>query len=138
ERRGDHVTLAAPGGTDAYDTHPLHRRRDRLRDRHHHRPRPRRGRLAEPRRPECLDRARGFPRCDGATRHHHRLATATLGAWSVLVTVGIFSGATQRWVTFAAAAAVTGLALAGQALEASGVVARRMPHLRRAAAPKAA
>ena len=66
------------------------------------------------------------------------LATTVLGAWSILVTVGIFSGSTQRWITFAAAAAVTGLALAGKTLEESGVVARRMPRLRRAAAPKAA
>jgi len=66
------------------------------------------------------------------------LATSILGSWSVLVTAGIFSGATQRWLTFAAAAAVTGLALAGQALEESGVLRRRMPQLRRAAAPKAA
>jgi peptidoglycan/LPS O-acetylase OafA/YrhL len=63
------------------------------------------------------------------------LAVTTLGAWSVLVTVGIFSGGTQRWVTFAAAAAVTALALAGSAIEESGV-ARRMPRLR--TAPKAA
>jgi hypothetical protein len=65
------------------------------------------------------------------------VATTALGAWSVLVTVGIFSGSTQRWVTFAAAAAVTALALAGQALEESGVLMRRMPRLR-AAASKAA
>jgi len=66
------------------------------------------------------------------------LATVVLGSWSILVTVGIFSGSTQRWITFAAAAAVAGLALAGQALEESGVIGRRMPRLRRAAAPKAA
>jgi hypothetical protein len=66
------------------------------------------------------------------------LATAAIGAWSILVTVGIFSDGTQRWVTFAAAAAVTGLAVAAQALEESGVLGRRVPQLRRAAAPKAA
>jgi hypothetical protein len=65
-------------------------------------------------------------------------AIIALGAWSILVTVGIFSGSTQRWLTFAAAAAVAGLALVGQAIEDSGVLARRMPRLRRAAAPKAA
>jgi hypothetical protein len=65
-------------------------------------------------------------------------ATTVLGAWSILVTVGIFAGPTQRWLTFAAAAAVTGLALAGQVLEESGVLARPMPRLRRAAAAKAA
>ena len=64
------------------------------------------------------------------------VATTALGAWSILVTVGIFSGSTQRWLTFAAAAAVAGLALAGQAIEESGVLRRRTPHLRRA--PEAA
>ena len=66
------------------------------------------------------------------------LATTVLGAWSVLVTVGIFSGDTQRWITFAAAAAVTALALTGQVLEESGAFVRRMPQLRRAGAAKAA
>ena len=60
------------------------------------------------------------------------VATTALGAWSILVTVGIFSGSTQRWLTFAAAAAVVGLALAGQAIEESRVL-RRKPHLRSAA-----
>jgi hypothetical protein len=39
------------------------------------------------------------------------LATTAIGAWTILVTAGIFAGATQRWVTFAAACAVTGIAL---------------------------
>jgi hypothetical protein len=29
----------------------------------------------------------------------------SIGAWTFLVTVGVFSGETQRWVTFASAAA---------------------------------
>jgi hypothetical protein len=65
-------------------------------------------------------------------------ATIGLGAWSILVTAGIFSGSTQRWLTFAAAAAITVLAVAGQTLEEAGVLRRRMPQLRRAAAAKAA
>ena len=39
--------------------------------------------------------------------------TVVLGAWSILVTAGIFSGATQRWLDFAA----------GAAFAAAGVVA---------------
>jgi hypothetical protein len=39
--------------------------------------------------------------------------SALIGAWTILVTAGIFSGATQRWLTFAGAAAITGLALLG-------------------------
>ena len=65
------------------------------------------------------------------------LAATLLGAWSILVTVGLFSGGTQRWLTFAAAAAIAALAVTGQAFEESGVT-RRMPRLRRAAAAKAA
>jgi hypothetical protein len=40
------------------------------------------------------------------------LGTALVGAWSILVTIGIFSGTTQRWLDFAAGAvfAVAGLA----------------------------
>src|SRR3954470_6818419 len=34
--------------------------------------------------------------------------TAVIGAWSVLVTAGVFAGATQRWLTFAAGCAVAG------------------------------
>jgi hypothetical protein len=47
------------------------------------------------------------------------LGTSVLGAWSILVTLGIFSGATQRWLDFAAGAA---FAVAG--LVASALVAR--------------
>jgi hypothetical protein len=39
------------------------------------------------------------------------VATTAIGAWTVLVTAGVFGGATQRWLTFAAACAVAGLAL---------------------------
>src|SRR3954447_18336490 len=39
------------------------------------------------------------------------VAVTAIGAWTVLVTAGIFSGATQRWVTFAAGCAVAGIAL---------------------------
>jgi hypothetical protein len=48
------------------------------------------------------------------------LGTAVVGAWSILVTIGIFSGATQRWLDFAAggAFAVAGLA-AGALVERS-------------------
>jgi hypothetical protein len=46
-------------------------------------------------------------------------STAVLGAWSILVTVGIFSGATQRWLDFAAGAA---FAVAG--VVAGALVAR--------------
>ena len=66
------------------------------------------------------------------------VASVVLGAWTILVTLGIFSGATQRWLTFAAAAAVTAIALAGQVVEESGILARPMPRLRRAAPAKAA
>jgi hypothetical protein len=47
------------------------------------------------------------------------VATVVVGAWSILVTAGIFSGATQRWLDFAAGAA---FALAG--VVAGSVVAR--------------
>jgi hypothetical protein len=46
-------------------------------------------------------------------------STAVLGVWSILVTVGIFSGATQRWLDFAAG---TAFAVAGVA--AGALVAR--------------
>jgi hypothetical protein len=46
-------------------------------------------------------------------------STAVVGAWSILVTVGIFSGATQRWLDFAAGAA---FAVAG--VVAGALVAR--------------
>jgi hypothetical protein len=44
------------------------------------------------------------------------LGTAVLGAWSILVTLGIFSGSTQRWLDFAAGAAFAAAGLAAGAL----------------------
>lgn len=48
------------------------------------------------------------------------LGTALVGVWSILVTLGIFTGTTQRWLDFAAGAvfAVAGLA-AGALIERS-------------------
>jgi hypothetical protein len=43
-------------------------------------------------------------------------ATAVVGAWSILVTLGIFSGATQRWLDFAAGAAFAAAGLVAGAL----------------------
>jgi hypothetical protein len=60
------------------------------------------------------------------------------GAWMVLVTIGIFGGATQRWITFAAAAGVVGLTLIAQSTEAGRVLASRAPRLRDAADARAA
>jgi hypothetical protein len=60
------------------------------------------------------------------------------GAWMVLVTIGIFAGGTQRWITFAAAAGMVGLTLLAQAAEASGMLERRAPRLRDAADARAA
>ena len=49
-----------------------------------------------------------------SVRHRAVAGVYTLiSAWTLLVTIGIFSGATQRWLTFAGAVAVTGLALLG-------------------------
>jgi hypothetical protein len=44
------------------------------------------------------------------------LGTALVGAWSILVTVGIFSGTTQRWLDFAAGAVFAASGLAAGAL----------------------
>jgi hypothetical protein len=44
------------------------------------------------------------------------LGTTVVGAWSILVTLGIFSGATQRWLDFAAGAAFAAAGLAAGAL----------------------
>jgi hypothetical protein len=44
------------------------------------------------------------------------LGTALVGAWSILVTLGIFSGTTQRWLDFAAGAAFAAAGLAAGAL----------------------
>ena len=39
------------------------------------------------------------------------LTTTAVGAWTILVTAGIFAGSTQRWLTFAAGCAVASLAV---------------------------
>jgi len=44
------------------------------------------------------------------------LGTAVVGVWSILVTLGIFSGATQRWLDFAAGVAFAAAGLAAGAL----------------------
>ena len=44
------------------------------------------------------------------------VGTAVIGAWSILVTAGIFSGTTQRWLDFAAGAAFAAAGLATGAL----------------------
>ena len=46
------------------------------------------------------------------------LGTTVVGAWSILVTLGIFSGATQRWLDFAAGVAFAAAGLVGGALVA--------------------
>jgi hypothetical protein len=53
--------------------------------------------------------------------HRRRLvalgaATAAVGAWTILVTLGIFSGATQEWLVFASGAAIAAAGLAGTTL----------------------
>jgi hypothetical protein len=47
------------------------------------------------------------------------LGTAVVGAWSILVTLGIFSGSTQRWLDFAA-----GVAFAAAGLTAGALIER--------------
>jgi hypothetical protein len=48
------------------------------------------------------------------------LASTIVGAWTILVALGIFSGAAQRWLDFAGGAAVAGVAsVAGAINEAS-------------------
>ena len=44
------------------------------------------------------------------------VGTAVVGAWSILVTAGIFSGATQRWLDFAAGVAFAAAGVAAGAL----------------------
>ena len=63
------------------------------------------------------------------TRSERGLALATylIGAWTILVTAGIFSGAPQRWLTFASAVAIVGLSVAGQV---AGLLASERPAVR--------
>jgi hypothetical protein len=42
------------------------------------------------------------------------LLTCLIGAWTFLVTVGVLSGDTQHWVTFASAAAIVAISIAAQ------------------------
>jgi hypothetical protein len=42
------------------------------------------------------------------------LLTCLIGAWNFLVTVGVLSGDTQHWVTFASAAAIVAISIAAQ------------------------
>jgi hypothetical protein len=44
------------------------------------------------------------------------LGTAVVGAWTILVTLGIFAGATQRWLDFAAGVAIAAAGVAAGAL----------------------
>jgi hypothetical protein len=48
------------------------------------------------------------------------IGTAVVGAWSILVTLGIFSGTTQRWLDFAA-----GIAFAAAGLVAGALIERK-------------
>jgi hypothetical protein len=52
----------------------------------------------------------------GAKERVVSLGVALVGAWSILVTAGIFSGSTQRWLAFAGACAVAASAAGAQAL----------------------
>jgi hypothetical protein len=57
------------------------------------------------------------------------VGTAIVGAWSILVSLGIFSGATQRWLDFAAGAAFAAAGLAAGALieRSHGAEAQQAP-----------
>jgi hypothetical protein len=63
------------------------------------------------------------------------LLTCLIGAWTFLVTVGVFSGETQRWVTFAFAAAIVATTIAAQVVN---VHASELPAVRRVPETKAA
>lgn len=54
------------------------------------------------------------------------LLTAAAGAWTILVTLGIYDGETQRWIVFAGGAAVAALGFVAGLLHASGAE-RRTP-----------
>src|SRR3954463_6665451 len=55
---------------------------------------------------------------DERRRTHRLLASATLvvAAWTILVSLGIFSGSAQYWIAFGGGVAITALALAGRTL----------------------
>ena len=63
------------------------------------------------------------------------LLTCLIGAWTFLVTVGVFSGETQRWVTFAFAAAIVATSITAQVVN---VHASELPGVRRVPESKAA
>lgn len=55
--------------------------------------------------------------------HVHRAiagGVVALGAWTILVTLGIFSGTTQEWIVFGAGAATAAAGLAGHGLYETG------------------
>lgn len=60
------------------------------------------------------------------------LGTTLVGAWSILVTLGIFSGATQRWLDFAA-----GIAFAAAGLVAGALIERSQRRAAPVVAPAA-
>ena len=60
------------------------------------------------------------------------LSTVVVGAWSILVTLGIFSGSTQRWLDFAA-----GIAFATAGLVAGALIERKQRRATRVVAPAA-
>jgi drug/metabolite transporter (DMT)-like permease len=59
--------------------------------------------------------AAAFIRVDNVLRTV-ALAMFLISAFTIVVTAGVFDGDTQRWLTFAAAAAVSGLSVAAQAV----------------------
>ena len=63
------------------------------------------------------------------------LASYLVGAWAILVTAGVFNGGAQRWLTFGSAAAIVGLAVAGEVIS---LMARERPAVRPVAKPQAA
>jgi hypothetical protein len=63
------------------------------------------------------------------------LLTCLIGAWTFLVTIGVFSGDTQRWVTFAFAAAIVATSIAAQVVN---VHANELPAVRSAPETRAA
>jgi hypothetical protein len=63
------------------------------------------------------------------------LLTCLIGAWTFLVTVAVFSGETQRWVTFASAAASVASSIAAQVVN---VHANELPAVRRVPETRAA
>lgn len=63
------------------------------------------------------------------------LATCLIGAWTFLVTLGVFDDQAQRWVTFASALSIVAVTVAAQVVN---VHASEPPAIGRVATPKAA